>query len=86
MLMPKTRAAIAAYDKIERELDELAEVGDDAACARLVAASDEAKRLIGEAYAEETADRNPDRAATASWASWNIAETLAAVDRIEATP
>lgn len=70
-LMPKTRAAIAAYDAIDREVtdDMTQDEADD-----FFRRSDNARLAIGEAFALDTADRNEFEVAR-SWAAFNVDRT-----------
>jgi hypothetical protein len=60
--LARTRAALAAYDAADAAIDTASDADVEAAFAR----ADEARRALGSAYADDTADRN-DRATVESF-------------------
>lgn len=79
--MTRTREALAAFDALDAKVD--AE-GNYEALAELFGQIDDAKLAIGEAFALDTADRNPDHKQTAQWAAFSPAKVREVVAQIEA--
>lgn len=79
--MTRTRKALEAFDALDAKVDE---THDYDALSELFGQIDEAKLAIGEAFALDTADRNPDREQTAKWAAFSPAKVRDVVRQIEA--
>ncbi len=79
----KTKAALLAVDCADARVTVAADALDYAALAAAFSELDAAKAALGVAFAEDTADRNPDRAVTARWAAFDpqrVREVLSALE------
>jgi hypothetical protein len=79
--MKRTREALAAHDALDRAVDTAA---NDVEAMAIFEQIDAAKLAIGEAFALDTADRNPDHAQTASWAAFSPDRVRGLLPAIEA--
>ena len=68
--LTRTRAAIAAYDELDAQIERCPTCDFEA----LLNGLDETKRAIGAAFALDTADRNDPEVAR-SWAAFNVERT-----------